>query len=107
MAHVINRKAKEELRRKKDGKVKLTMTEDNGKVHYEKATSSTAKVSEFKRKKVEKTLNEKKLKIKEAIEETVEKFDDQGFFVLPANVYSFWLYLIQTETKCSHWIRKW
>lgn len=95
LAHVANRKAKEELRKKKDGKVKLTMTEDNGKVQYEKATNG--KVSEFKRKKIEKNLNEKKIKIKEAEEETVEQFDNQGFFVLPTNVINSRLELTFTH----------
>lgn len=77
---------KKEIKRKNDGKTKLVMSEEQGKISYQKPNKSGAMVSEFKKKRIEKTLNEKKQKIKEAEDEKVEQFDNQGFFVLPTNV---------------------
>lgn len=91
--HVVKKGAKKDDKNKV---VRLVVSENAGKVTYEKPQKT---VSVLKKKKNEKILNERKQKIKEAEEEEVEQFDNQGFFIVPQNVNITLFFLEETLKK--------
>ncbi|KAL4503258.1 hypothetical protein ABPG72_000864 [Tetrahymena utriculariae] len=83
--HSTKKGVKSNFKSNKDSKVKLMKKDENGKVKFQKPLNN---ISELKKEKVEKkkNLNEKKQKIKDAVDEQVEEFDNHGFFVVPTNM---------------------